>query len=59
MDPHVLHLSTAVDLWAVVGKVSACGTESASLLRVSCQYAQLEKTILSNNSNVKHNPYVG
>lgn len=52
MDPHVPHLSAALDLWAVMGKFSGCGTESATLLRVSCQEAQLEKTIWSNNSNV-------
>lgn len=28
-------------------------------LRVSCQDAQLKKTIRANNGNVYHNPYVG
>ena len=59
MDLHVPHHSAAVALWAVVGKANGCVMESASLLSMSCQDAQLKKTILSNDSNVKHNPYVG
>lgn len=46
-------------LWADMGKGSGCGMEAGSLLRMSCQDAPLQKTVLSSNSNIKPYRYVG